>query len=379
MRARPPRRADVFGVRAAVAIAVVASLAVLQTAHGQSRWRDVAVPYQSPPAFVQGAYRHLLKPDADAFVSAASELADNWAQHCARPQDASTRAALRVRWRSALVAWAGVVAVPVGPLIERRSGRRIDFHPTRSHLIERGIEAYARIGQPDGAPNEDEAMQRVGSAASGLPAMEWLLWQREPAADAARERAACGFGHRLARELRDEAQAIAAGMAQRAAVDEADADEQAVVDASGEIVNQTLAGLEQLRMQHIERPLGLGQSHGGAPELPRAASGVDAEERAARWRALRQILVFDGEVAPAPGTAVVSIETYLRGRGLNPLADQLRALALDVDARLIAAAGNDPTALANASEALAAIKHLLEADAAPAMDIRIGFSDADGD
>ena len=76
---------------------------------------------------------------------------------------------------------------------------------------------------------------------------------------------------------------------------------------------------------------------------------------------------------------MVPLETYLRGRGLNPLADAwvrqveragaaLRALQPAPAARVLAA-----------GRELAQVKRLAEAEVAPALEVGIGFSDADGD
>jgi len=72
----------------------------------------------------------------------------------------------------------------------------------------------------------------------------------------------------------------------------------------------------------------------------------------------------------------VPLETYLRGKGLNPLADTLRRSALQTGTGL----GSDaPATLQAGAKRLAALKHLVESEVAPALDVRVGFSDADGD
>ena len=73
------------------------------------------------------------------------------------------------------------------------------------------------------------------------------------------------------------------------------------------------------------------------------------------------------------------LETYLRGRGLNPPADKLRTAVDRVDQAMKGLRpGNDAPLLAAAKE-LAALKHLTESELAPALEVSIGFSDADGD
>ena len=73
------------------------------------------------------------------------------------------------------------------------------------------------------------------------------------------------------------------------------------------------------------------------------------------------------------------IETYLRGRGANALADRL-VQATQAAERSVGVA--NPAAKASvlaASKDLAALKLLAEAELAAALSVSIGFSDADGD
>jgi uncharacterized protein len=162
---------------------------------------------------------------------------------------------------------------------------------------------------------------------------------------------------------------------------EREMDDEAVVAAFAEILNQWIGGLEQLRMQRLVRPVEEARTRGArAPLLLRPWAGIDADERAVRWRAMRAAAVFAGGAAPARGQGqLVPIETYLRGRGLNPLADRLRAVTTSVDRALRAAADNRPAAMLGAGRQLGLTKHLAEADVAPALEVRVGFSDADGD
>jgi hypothetical protein len=363
---------------------------VLPPVQAQADWRRVAVPAYTPPAFVQGLLKHGYAPRADEFVQAATRLADTLAQACAA--GASARAA-RPAWRDALLAWVRLSAVAIGPLVERRSVRRIDFLPTRPEQIDAAI---AR--QPQGEAD----MDRIGSAAKGFGALEWLLWS--PAAPATPP--ACLYAAQLAQEIAREAAALDAGFA---AARDRERDENDVVAAMSEALNQWIGGLEQLRLQGIERPLHDARTRGRSrAAFARALSGASAAERAARWQTLRGLAVFAGRAAPAadeqlsPGRSedscapprgvgavpcgrgptyngLVPLETYLRGKGLNPLADRLRAAAAQAGAALEAAAGAEPARLTSAARRLAGLKTLVEAEVAPALDVRVGFSDADGD
>jgi predicted lipoprotein len=82
---------------------------------------------------------------------------------------------------------------------------------------------------------------------------------------------------------------------------------------------------------------------------------------------------------PPPGEGLITIETYLRGRGRNAEADALRRAVQEADPALQGLAIEAPDRLMKAAQALASLKHVLEDRVAPALEVSIGFSDADGD
>jgi predicted lipoprotein len=322
-------------------------------AHAQTNWRQVAVPAYAPPAFVDGALKFWYVPRAEEFAAAATRLAAALRNGCGD--------APRTAWRETLLAWVRLSAVAVGPLIERRSARRIDFQPARPASIGKAI-----AERPEGAA----AFERIGSAAKGFAALEWLLWDRA----APRSAEACAYTLQVALDIGREAEALRSAFV---ALRDRERDDAAVVALMSDAVNQWVGGLEQLRLQGIERPLHEARSRGrSAPVFPRSASGAAAAEREARWSALRTLARFDAAAAPAAGAGLVPLETYLRGKGLNPLADRLRSAVTEAGSEL---GSNAAESLQAASRRLAALKTLAESEVAPALDVRVGFSDADGD
>ena len=314
-------------------------------AHAQPDWRRVPVPLVSADAYLRALYERWYVPRAKDFQQAANTLQDALRGHCAEDGLAAARRA----WTAAMTAWERLNAVPIGPLVERRSARRIDFVPTRPASIQRAV----REGAAD--------MALVGGPAKGLPALEWLLWSSVPAPGSA----ACAFAQRAAADVADEAAALATAFA---LTPEWSADAQPA--AFGELLNQFIGAVEALRWTQIDKPLKEGKR-----QFPRAASGATAAAWAARWQALRTLAVFDGTAPEAP----VSLEAYLRGRGLNPLADGLRAAVQRSGQALQDAAPERPQTLARPTRELAALKRQLEDDVAPALKVSIGFSDSDGD
>lgn len=349
--------------RLLAAAAGAAWLAVGGPAWAQADWSRVAVPAYSPADILRGLHRFWTVPRAQAFTDRAQSLVQSLG---ALAQGQGGLPAARAAWAEAMLAWERLSAVSLGPLIERRSARQIDFAPTRPALIERAIQAQ---------PRGPAAMESIGTPAQGLPALEWLLWTRPLAQDPA----AHGYAIEVAGAVLREAQALLAGL-QRLAERDTGASEEVAGEAIaglGEFVNQWVGGLERLRWAHMEKPLRAGRA-----ELPRAASGRTVDSWMAQWEALRTLAVFDAASGgvPAPGEGLVPLETCLRARGLNLLADKLARQAGRVSDSLRNLPRTPTLArLGGATRAMAALKTLAEAELASSLDVSLGFSDADGD
>ena len=329
-------------------------------AMAQSAWRSVAVPYYTPPAYVQGLQLGWYKPRSREFSAQAEQLLQATLAYCA----GGPLPAARTSWRNTLLAWDQLGSVAIGPLIERRSARRLDLGPVRPELMARAIGAH---------PANEADMERVGSPAKGFAALEALLWPKA----AAPGTPACNFAVQVATDIGREADALAVAFN---TTDPAEPDEAETAAAMGEAVNQWIGGLDNFRSQDFERPLRERESRGSARlKFTRDASGASAAERAVRWRTLNALAVFEGSEAPAPGAGLVPLEPYLRGKGLNPLADKLVAAVRKAGQGIAAAQGNAPARVQAAARQLAGLKALVESQVAPALDIRLGFSDADGD
>lgn len=347
------RRASVAGALLLVALHAAAA----------PRRADVALPFYTPLDHAQGLRSEWLEPRLAAFAIASAELTPAIERLCASPvaRAADALRDARAAWARSTHAWETVSTVAVGALLERRSARRIDFTPPRPELIARAIAAE---------PADVAAFERIGSPAKGLPALEWLLW-RQPVQPGS---PSCRYAALAARDVADEAATLHAAQLSAPALDE---DSGAAL--FGETLNQWIGGLEALRWRDLERPL---RSAGGraAAALPRAASGETGASWAAQWQALRRLAIaLPADAAPLPGTGLVSLETYLRGRGLNPLADALRRDVARADAALQGLRPGQPARMQAAARALAALKRRVQDEVAPALQVSVGFSNADGD
>ncbi len=344
----------------------VAGLLVLAGpgAIAQSAWRSVAVPYYTPPAYVQGLQLGWYVPRSREFAASARALLQTTRAYCA----GGPLTMARDEWRNTLLAWDRVGTVAIGPVIERRSTRRIDFGAVRPELMARAIESH---------PTSEADMDRVGSPAKGFAALEALLWPNA----APKATPGCEFAVQAATDISREADALAAAFD---AASRAEPDDEATVAAMSEAINQWIGGLDTLRSQAFERPLreleARRQAHANARlQFARDASGASAAERKARWQTLSALAVFEGGEAPAPGAGLVPLEPYLRGKGLNPLADKLVAAVRRAGRSIDGAQRATPTNVQAAARSLADLKTFVEAEVAPALDIHLGFTEADGD
>lgn len=351
------RRRFLVGLSAAVALPVTAVYA--QTGG------SIAFPYYRGELALAGLYRHHMPPLARDFETQAQALTTAARQHCAGP---AAPEALKEAWRRALMAWSALSSPATGPLIERRSQRQIDFWPTRPTLLAKALER---------APRTLADMDAIGSPAKGFPAMERLL-------ASAPSPAHCPYLVRLAEAIEAEAVALRADFEALAARDWTE-DEDAARAAFAEWINQWLGGLERLRWTHIEQPVQkartLGRGH--APEFARMAAADNIAEWRARWKALMlqaRLSDLHRTQPPPPGEALVPIEALLMGKGQIALA-QRWGQALDRADAAIAAlpAKADGKELLTRSKALKSVTTLFQTEVAAALDVPLGFSDADGD
>ncbi|MEW6678454.1 MAG: imelysin family protein [Pseudomonadota bacterium] len=285
-------------------------------------------------------------PRAADFAQASQPLAPAVQALCVASPE-GTEVALekaRAAWRDALLAWESLSAVALGPVLEGRYQRLIDFTPTRPAMIEKAIRS---------APATLADMERIGTPAKGFPALEWLLWTRPVQPDSP----ACTYATRVAEELGREAAGLAQARLQ-------------VPVSLDERVNQWVGGLERLRWSDMEMParVALTSSARLAPDYPRRASGAVASAWAVRWRALKFL-----------ATGPQSLVTALREKNQTAAAQALVAAVAQADAAMQAVAVEDFATVLAAGKALAALKAQVENQVAPALGVNIGFSDADGD
>ncbi|CAN7425655.1 imelysin family protein [Polaromonas sp. LjRoot131] len=353
------------------ALVLLAGAAVLLggAAQAQTVPSKVAVPFYTAGDFMRGVYRFWYAPQAAAFAEQAGGLPAAISAVC--DADAGAAAAsleqARERWKASALAWDRLSGVQIGPLVQRRSARQIDFTPTRPELIKRAIQA---------APQDATAMESIGTPAKGLPALEWLLWS-QPIAPGTPD---CRYAVQVAADIQREADTLTKAFNELAERPPGQAEE-TQGPAMSELVNQWTGALERLRWAEMEKPRLAGSAQGGrnAAAYARGASGQTAARWAAQWQALRTLGASQAPEAPRPGAGLAPIETYLRGLGRNEPADLLAQSMGKADKTLQNLSPANRAGVTAAGRSLAELKKLAETEIAPALEVSIGFSDADGD
>jgi predicted lipoprotein len=314
------------------------------------------VPAPSTAYFIQAVDREWAVPLSDDFVRSSAQLQPALQALCNAANDKGEIALTHARqqWLATLSSWKRLSSVAVGPLIERRSQRQIDFTPTRPALIEKAVKS---------APADLAALERVGTPAKGLPALEWMLWIK-PIAPASPE---CRYAVLLAAEIEREARALNTAYAQAASQKLADPAAQAALN---ELVNQWVGGLERLSWSDMVMPARVAiTAKRDTADFPHRVSGATAASWAAQWDTLRTLATGKGH----------SIETELRARGQNQVADALASATLKADKAMRDLTASNIVRVLDAGRELTALKQLVEDKVATALGVPIGFSDADGD
>lgn len=337
----------------------------------------VAFPYYSGEQALQGLYGQHLPPLARDFETQANALVLAAQGHCAGQV---TLADLRQQWRQTLVAWQTLATPAVGPLVSRRSQRQIDFWPPRPNLLSQAVQR---------APGSLADLDRIGTPAKGFPALELLLWNVPPGTAPVLHAASCQYAALLAQSIAAEAQALRTELDPLARKDWTESPEDAVA-AFAEWINQWLGGLERLRWAHIEKPIqshrthALGNALKGNPVLfPRLTREANLADWRAQWASLRSLARLPSQqrqAPPLPGQAFIPIEALLIGKGQLALADRWGKAIDAVDAGMATlspqASARELLAL---SQRMKAVTVLYQNEVAAALDVPLGFSDADGD
>lgn len=320
-----------------------------------------AVPWYTSQQWIRGVDLGWQLPRGRAFEGASQDLRQALA---AAPCSAARLRDARPAWILAMTRWESLAAAEFGPVTERRSSRLIDFQPTRTRLVDQAL------AQP---PASLEALDSTGTAGKGLPALEYLLWQRLD------HLGACAYAALLAEDLAREATALRSAMEAPVAAEASD--EASLKTRTEEFLNQLIGGVESLRWHSMGKPLESAVK-GRPPAYPRRTSAAVREAWMAQWGGLRGLMQWRGQVAPAASDTAadgIPLSLYLRGRGQIRLADRLEEALDTTDRAMGTVRPGDAATVRTAMTALSKLRSLLETQIAEAMQVSIQFTSADGD
>lgn len=307
-------------------------------------WCNLTAHAETP-----GPEQILQEWDADVLAPAYQQLANEAAaltqqtQNVCRAPSKQKLNRLKAPWLKTTLRWRRLELLPAGPTLQSRASRSMDFRPVRENLL-----LAALAGEE---ANHDSA------ALGGLSTLEWILYPTGTAQTLdARQR--CDLLLPATKQLR----LLTAQLATAWAL------ESQKVQAMGQLssewadrLNLLLASLTQLEKQ---------LKKSGPSGLPGTPSHSVRQQLLAQFEGL--LLIWQGPTARKTGfSRLLDIKDH-------PVVDrQIREL---IETLITQARVTPEHQLANAlSKPLAELQGRLEKDTAEALQIGIGFNDADGD
>lgn len=339
---------------------------------------DRTDPYAGVSAVVAALGENVWLPRYADFSAAAVTLSDSVVALCADPSDDSLEEA-RDAWWSAKEPWKRSDTLAFGPYqdLSIRLGPEIDGWPTRSDLLQEVI---------DGSDPIDADM--LGSTATGLPALGWLLFASE-AGDFTSRR--CELAEALSDKLSTDATLMVSAWSADGAdtlgamIDPGLDPDDDFLSSEGvleEVFNRTLFVVENVRLIKLGKPAGL--ENGGTVDtsmLEAPYSGRSLQD--ARDNIHGVLQNWDGTYGDSDGAGLVDLVPEEIRVELDDIVQSAAADALDaldaVPEPLVEALYSSPESVDAAIEALLPLQVALQVDAAQALQVTIQFNDADGD
>lgn len=299
----------------------------------------------------------------DHYIPAAEALQQSaTALHASLAGPVTQWQAQQPLWVQTMLHWERLAAVAVGPLLERRAARTIDFWPTRPVLVQRQLDANAAT------PLTQEQIESVGSAARGLPALEWIFW-RVPANPSNQH-----YTRLLVQHVLNECTVLLDGYRAMAAAPRTEEEASALY---GEWYGQAVGGLDQLRIKKM-----VPDTRGKEVSLwVRGVSGQTTAAWQAQLQGVQTFLVGSAAAQAArPDWPVAgSLQGLLLGNDTPQPSRQLQRLTLAALRSGARARPDNAASLRAAQQALAQLSQFLSGLADTVLHISMGFTDADGD
>lgn len=313
----------------------------------------------------------VLLPDARAIVDASRDMVGAFARFAAAPGD-PTLGDARAAWQRALLAWQRTVAIQLGPFVTTGALLRASFWPVRRAALAEIMNG----SQPIGA----KLIEALGADAKGLFAIEYLLFEGDPAAPPAPW---------LSGPRRERAGALALALSRyvdsyagRAAAALGSGDEFTAEFVRGgqlslsRLVSQMLGTVENAAIR-VDRAIKLQADQTRRGSAIQAGPSGLSTELLRTWLATTQRMYGHGE---HDGVAALA-------RTAAPAAADSVQAAFSAASRTLAAirqpleitAHSDPELLSAALRDLKLLEAAIRSELGSALGVTITFSSADGD
>jgi predicted lipoprotein len=311
--------------------------------------------------------------------------ADAVATLCAGLDDASLVSA-QSAWMTARVPLTRADAWRFGPIVDLRIDTAVDFWPARPDAVETAV--------ADPAEATDDWVTSLGTAAKGLPAVEYLLFDPiggneailgsfdATATTGARR---CDVTAALASRVATRATELRAAWdpteGNYAGLLAADGDDSpghpSLQMATDDVVNALITALRDITDARLGRPLG--DKTAGTPQPDDVASRFSDHgyvEMVATLEGVERVYLGDGGLGLTD--VVISLDADLDAAIRIAIEDAKAAIAgLSMPLRLAVVA--DPAPVIQARNVVNILRRLVEVDLATLLGINVGLNDNDGD
>lgn len=368
-RPRQTRRAAAATLVAALLVSGAASCSGSDGGpDGGASAPSAAVEGASTDEVLAGLAEDVIVPSYQQLMASLSGLEQAVAALCNDPSTEALEGA-RTAWREAIDAWQGTRAAGVGPALDERLMSDVGF-AARPRVIQLLLEGEEPVDVP--------ALEQEGAAAKGLYAIEEALFgdgSDELASTSAAGTRRCTYAIAVATLATEAAAPVANAWTGGDAVEQfesgLDGGPRSSIDA---VVDELAHRLEEIDAM-VLRDLAAAE---GLDDLDESRRGGAADHRLAD----RAALLAGISAAIGDGTTGISALVAADDADLAARLVAAQRAADDAMAALPASvtdAFEDPDAVAEAAEAVAALKVLLSTEVASQLGVTITFSDSDGD
>lgn len=316
----------------------------------------------------------VMQPMTEDFATAGARLASASREFCSGK---ARLAEVQTAWRNTQSAWQALEMMPIGPVSESRLHRHINAWPVRVRLMKPLLE--------DDAGASVEKVRRMGAAAKGLPAVEYLLYEESESLSQAH----CGALNALTGHIGHQAKALAmawkepeGGFARQLANagrpglgDTFASTDQAMSD----IVNLLIAGLDTIKIRKLGRAMEKSTDEPALARIESWRSGTSLANIAANLHAFDLVFFGKGEDGVGLDDYLASIDRPGLGRAIARQVGVTQEALADVRPPLYTAVIEQPEAVAALHKEIAWLQYLMETEVAGALNVDLGFNANDGD